>query len=101
MRFLADESCDFRVVRALRAAGRDVKAIIEAARKTKQSSRWCFCAFPRRHAPLRLQHRWSSSQSMKRASPHDLSSSSRDGFASVAGHEITLLEPSSCLILRS
>jgi predicted nuclease of predicted toxin-antitoxin system len=31
MRFLADESCDFRVVRALRAAGRDVKAIIEAA----------------------------------------------------------------------
>jgi predicted nuclease of predicted toxin-antitoxin system len=31
MRFLADESCDFRVVRALRAAGHDVVAIIEAA----------------------------------------------------------------------
>ncbi len=30
MRFLADESCDFRVVRALRAAGHDVTAVIEA-----------------------------------------------------------------------
>ena len=30
MRFLADESCDFRVVRALRAAGHDVVAAIEA-----------------------------------------------------------------------
>src|SRR5581483_5158012 len=30
MRFLADESCDFRVIRALRAAGRDVLAVIEA-----------------------------------------------------------------------
>ena len=29
MRFLADESCDFRVVRALRASGRDVAAIME------------------------------------------------------------------------
>jgi predicted nuclease of predicted toxin-antitoxin system len=29
MRFLADESCDFRVVRALRAAGHDVVSIIE------------------------------------------------------------------------
>jgi predicted nuclease of predicted toxin-antitoxin system len=29
MRFLADESCDFRVVRALRAAGHDVVAVIE------------------------------------------------------------------------
>ena len=29
MRFLADESCDFRVVRALRAAGHDVAAAIE------------------------------------------------------------------------
>ena len=28
---LADESCDFRVVRALRAAGHDVVAVIEAA----------------------------------------------------------------------
>lgn len=31
MRFLADESCDFRVVRALRAAGHDVQAIAEVA----------------------------------------------------------------------
>jgi hypothetical protein len=29
MRFLADESCDFRVVRALRAAGHDVTAVIK------------------------------------------------------------------------
>jgi predicted nuclease of predicted toxin-antitoxin system len=29
MRFLADESCDFRVVRALRDAGHDVTAVIE------------------------------------------------------------------------
>jgi len=29
MRFLADESCDFRVVRGLRAAGHDVTAVIE------------------------------------------------------------------------
>jgi predicted nuclease of predicted toxin-antitoxin system len=29
MRFLADESCDFRVVRALRTAGHDVTAVIE------------------------------------------------------------------------
>jgi predicted nuclease of predicted toxin-antitoxin system len=31
MRFLADESCDFAVVRALRLAGHDVSAIAEAA----------------------------------------------------------------------
>jgi predicted nuclease of predicted toxin-antitoxin system len=31
MRFLADESCDFRVVRALRAAGHDVMAVMEVA----------------------------------------------------------------------
>jgi predicted nuclease of predicted toxin-antitoxin system len=31
MRFLADESCDFRVIRALRAAGHDVSAMIEIA----------------------------------------------------------------------
>jgi hypothetical protein len=31
MRFLADESCDFRIVRALRAAGHDVTAVIEFA----------------------------------------------------------------------
>jgi predicted nuclease of predicted toxin-antitoxin system len=30
MRFLADESCDFRVIRALRVAGHDVVAVIEA-----------------------------------------------------------------------
>ena len=29
MQFLADESCDFRVVRALRAAGHDVLAVVE------------------------------------------------------------------------
>ena len=29
MRFLADESCDFAVVRALRTAGHDIKAIVE------------------------------------------------------------------------
>ena len=31
MHFLADESCDFAVVRALRAAGHDVKAVAEVA----------------------------------------------------------------------
>jgi predicted nuclease of predicted toxin-antitoxin system len=31
MRFLADESCDFSVVRALRAAGHDVVAVSEVA----------------------------------------------------------------------
>ena len=31
MRLLADESCDFRVVRALRAAGHDVAAVVEFA----------------------------------------------------------------------
>jgi predicted nuclease of predicted toxin-antitoxin system len=31
MRFLADESCDFTVVRALRAAGHDVLAVSETA----------------------------------------------------------------------
>ena len=30
MRLLADESCDFRVVRALQVAGHDVMAVIEA-----------------------------------------------------------------------
>jgi hypothetical protein len=29
MQFLADESCDFSVVRALRSAGHDVKAVGE------------------------------------------------------------------------
>jgi predicted nuclease of predicted toxin-antitoxin system len=37
MRFLADESCDFAVVRALRAAGHDVQAVAEAARGAKDS----------------------------------------------------------------
>ena len=31
-RFLADESCDFRIVRTLRSAGHDVVAISETAR---------------------------------------------------------------------
>lgn len=31
MRFLADESCDFRVVRALRTAGHDVAAVVQIA----------------------------------------------------------------------
>jgi hypothetical protein len=31
MRLLADESCDFAVVRALRAAGHDVRAVADAA----------------------------------------------------------------------
>ena len=31
MHFLADESCDFAVVRALRAVGHDVKAVAEVA----------------------------------------------------------------------
>lgn len=31
MRFLADESCDFSVVRALRAAGHDVQAVADLA----------------------------------------------------------------------
>ena len=35
MRFLADESCDFAVVRALRAAGHDVVAVAETARGAK------------------------------------------------------------------
>ena len=30
MRFLADESCDFAIVTALRAAGYDVSAVVEA-----------------------------------------------------------------------
>lgn len=35
MRFLADESCDFAVVRDLRAAGHDVLAVAEIARGAK------------------------------------------------------------------
>ena len=31
MRFLADESCDFAVVRALRTAGHDVLAVVECS----------------------------------------------------------------------
>ncbi|MDH7486446.1 MAG: DUF5615 family PIN-like protein [Anaerolineae bacterium] len=34
MRFLADESCDFAVVRALRAEGHDVFAVCEAMRRS-------------------------------------------------------------------
>jgi hypothetical protein len=35
MRFLADESCDFAVVRALRAAGHDVVAVAELSRQAE------------------------------------------------------------------
>jgi predicted nuclease of predicted toxin-antitoxin system len=38
MRFLADESCDFRVVRALRDAGHDVIAVAEAARGAEDAA---------------------------------------------------------------
>src|SRR5687767_11049488 len=31
MRFLADESCDFAIVRALRAAGHDVLAVVDVS----------------------------------------------------------------------
>ena len=34
MRFLADESCDFAVVRALRAAGHEVRALTEETSRT-------------------------------------------------------------------
>jgi predicted nuclease of predicted toxin-antitoxin system len=37
MRFLADESCDFAVVRALRAAGFDVLCISESSRRAEDS----------------------------------------------------------------
>src|SRR4051794_5456830 len=37
MRFLADESCDFAVVRALRADGHDVIAIAEAAPQSRDT----------------------------------------------------------------
>ena len=37
MRFLADESCDFAVVRALRAAGHEVSAVAEMARGAKDA----------------------------------------------------------------
>lgn len=35
--FLADESCDFAVIRALRSAGYDVLAIIETAPQTRDT----------------------------------------------------------------
>ena len=38
MRFLADESCDFRVVRVLRDAGHDVAAVIDIASGAEDSS---------------------------------------------------------------
>jgi predicted nuclease of predicted toxin-antitoxin system len=37
MRFLADENCDFAVVRALRAAGHDVRALTEETTRTVDS----------------------------------------------------------------
>jgi len=38
MRFLADESCDFGVVRALRAAGHDVVAVAEISPRVDDES---------------------------------------------------------------
>jgi len=38
LRFLADESCDFSVVRALRAAGYDVVAVAEFASQSPDSA---------------------------------------------------------------
>ena len=38
MRFLADESCDFSVVRALRAVGHDVLAVAELASGTDDAT---------------------------------------------------------------
>jgi predicted nuclease of predicted toxin-antitoxin system len=37
VRFLADESCDFAVVTALRAAGHDVNAMVEISPRAKDS----------------------------------------------------------------
>lgn len=38
MRFLADESCDFAVVRALRAAGHDVVAVAEISPRAEDQA---------------------------------------------------------------
>ena len=38
MRFLADESCDFSVVRALRAAGYDVAAVTEISQRADDAA---------------------------------------------------------------
>ncbi|HEV8715841.1 MAG TPA: DUF5615 family PIN-like protein [Candidatus Binatia bacterium] len=38
MRFLADESCDFAVIRALRNAGHDVTAILEVSPQAEDAS---------------------------------------------------------------
>ena len=37
MHFLADESCDFAIVRELRAAGHDVQAVADTARGAKDA----------------------------------------------------------------
>jgi predicted nuclease of predicted toxin-antitoxin system len=37
MRFLADESCDFSVVRALRAAGHDITSASETSKRAEDS----------------------------------------------------------------
>lgn len=37
LRFLADESCDFNVVRTMRAAGYDVAAVTEFARRSSDN----------------------------------------------------------------
>ncbi len=38
MRFVADEGCDFAVVRALRAAGHDVTAVLESAPRAEDTA---------------------------------------------------------------
>jgi predicted nuclease of predicted toxin-antitoxin system len=38
MRFLADESCDFAVVRALRASGYDITAVSEITPRAEDSN---------------------------------------------------------------
>ena len=46
MRFLADESCDFAAVRALRAAGYDVVAVADATRGAEGPGRHRARAIP-------------------------------------------------------
>ncbi|MBI4716644.1 MAG: DUF5615 family PIN-like protein [Planctomycetes bacterium] len=38
MRFFADESCDYAIVRALRSEGHDITAAAESARSTADES---------------------------------------------------------------
>ena len=55
MRFLADESCDFAVVTALRNAGHDITAIAETSPGVEDevSSRW---PVPKHYDRLGFQH---------------------------------------------